>query len=320
MKVLIVASNKGGKFAPFVEEQILALESENIETISYAHTAHGILKYILEIRRLRHIIFKKKPDILHAHFGLTGLISTLAVIGLNIPVVVTYHGCDINDNKVRPFSQLAMRLATWNIFVSYRQMINAFGSEQKSKRNNNWCIMPCGINISTFDNTCVDAEWFEQKYNAKPCVLFAGSFMSEVKNPLLAKQAIILYNQNHPEQTVELLELRGYTRNEVATLMNKCHALLLTSIREGSPQVVKEAMACGCPIVSVDVGDVAERLDGVEGCKVIASREPKDIVEALESVIAFGRTKGREKLLNDGLDNMQIAEKLVEIYTKVINK
>lgn len=320
IKILIVASDKGGKFSPFVEEQIVVLQNYSLHVERYAHTAHGIPQYLKEVGRLRQTIKTTKPDIVHAHFGLSGLVATLAALGLNIPVVVTYHGCDINDTKIRPFSQLAMRLAAWNIFVSHRQMINAFGTERKSKRSNKWCIMPCGINIHTFDNTCVDTEWFRQKYNTKKCVLFAGSFMSEVKNPELAKEAIKLYNNNHPQQPAELLELRGYTRNEVAILMSKCQALLLTSIREGSPQVVKEAMACGCPIVSVDVGDVAERLDGVEGCKVVASRDPKDLAKALEYAITHGRTQGRDKLLADGLDNAQIAQKLIDIYTKLIKK
>jgi glycosyltransferase involved in cell wall biosynthesis len=102
--------------------------------------------------------------------------------------------------------------------------------------------------------------------------------------------------------------------------MYKCDTLLLTSIREGSPQVIKEAMACGCPIVSVDVGDVAERLTGLDGCYIATSRTPEELAKLLEKSICFGRTKGREQLLNAGFDNAQIAEKLISIYTKVIKK
>ena len=79
-------------------------------------------------------------------------------------------------------------------------------------------------------------------------------------------------------------------------------------------------MACGCPIVSVDVGDVAERLTQMEGGYVFPSRNPQDIAKALEVSIGFGRTQGREKLLADGLDNAQVSKKLLEIYTKIIKK
>ena len=93
----------------------------------------------------------------------------------------------------------------------------------------------------------------------------------------------------------------------------------MTSKTEGSPQVVKEAMACGCPIVSVDVGDVAERTSGVEGCYVVSTREPKDIAEALRKALAFnGRTNGRERIMEMGLSNEQVAKRLESIYENVL--
>ena len=319
-KLLIIAADKGGKFSPFVEEQITILQENDVQIIRYAHRAHGMLNYLKEIWHIRKAIRKECPNVIHAHFGLTGLAATLSAIGLRIPVVITYHGCDINDTKIRPFSLFAMRLAHWNIFVSHKQMINAFGTENKSKKNNKWCILPCGVNINTFDLSSVKEQWFDENFQPKTYVLFAGSFESTVKNSTLAKKTIEVYNKNHTDAPLELLELRGYTRDEVVTLMYKCRSLLLTSIREGSPQVVKEAMACGCPIVSVDVGDVRERLTGLDGCYVATSRTPEELAQLLEKSVSFGRTKGREQLLDAGLDNAQVAEKLMSIYTKLINK
>lgn len=320
MKILIVASDKQGRFAPFIEEQISALQACNAEIIRYAVTGKGIIGYLRELPQLKRMIRQEKPDVMHAHFGLCGLLATLASIGLHTPVVVTYHGCDINAKKNRPFSKIAMHLSAWNLFVSHRQMLNAFGSEKQANEDTNWSILPCGIDIHLFDSENCCEQWFENRFTSKNYVLFAGSFADFVKDPALAKQAVDIYNATHPDQPIELLELRGYSRDEVVTLMHKCKALLLTSIREGSPQVVKEAMACGCPIVSVDVGDVAERLDQMEGGYVIPTRDPHEIAKALEDSIDFGRTKGREKLLSDGLDNFQIAKKIIEIYKKIILK
>lgn len=320
MKILVIASDKGGKFAPFIEEQITALQACNVEIIRYGVTGKGISGYLRELPHLKRMIRIEKPDVLHAHFGLCGLLATLASIGLHTPVVVTYHGCDINAKKNRPFSQITMRLSAWNIFVSHRQMLNAFNTEKRANKRNNWSIIPCGIDTHLFDSENYCEQWFDDKFTNKNYVLFAGSFDSFVKGPELAKQAVDIYNTNHLDQSIELLELRGYSREEVVTLMHKCKTLLLTSIREGSPQVVKEAMACGCPIVSVDVGDVAERLDQMEGGYVVSTRNPHEIAEALEHAIHFGRTQGREKLLEDGLDNAQVAKKLIDIYTKIIRK
>lgn len=320
MKILIVASDKNGHFAPFIEEQISALQACNAEIIRYAVTGKGISGYLHELPQLKRMIRQDKPDVIHAHFGLCGLLATLASIGMHTPVVVTYHGCDINAKKNRPFSQMAMRLSAWNIFVSHRQMLNAFSTEKRAHKHTNWSIIPCGIDTYLFDSENCCEQWFDDRFTNKNYVLFAGSYTEPVKCAALAKQTIEVYNQNHPDSPIEMIELRGYTRDEVVTLMHKCKTLLLTSIREGSPQVVKEAMACGCPIVSVDVGDVAERLDQMEGGYVIPTRDPHEIAKALEDSIDFGRTKGREKLLADGLDNFQISKKLIDIYTKIVRK
>ena len=317
MKVLFVAAKKNtGRFSPFVEEQKEALLHEGVEVIDFAHMAHGIVNYMKWVPKVRKAIMESKPDVVHAHFGLTGLLAGLAAIGTGVPVIVTYHGCDINDKKLRPFSRMAMRLAAWNLFVSKRQMANAYGSEARAAKAKKGCLMPCGINTKLFDTEQVDGEWFESKFGNGEKVLFASDFGQEVKDPALAKA--VIEDLKLKIADLELVELKGYTREQVVTLMYKCKALLLTSIREGSPQVVKEAMACDCPIVSVDVGDVAERVDGLEGCNVVKSRDPKELAEALEKAIAFGRTKGRERLLADGLDNEQVAHKLIEIYKKVL--
>lgn len=317
MKILFVAAKKNnGCFSPFVEEQKEALLHAGVEVVDYAHTAHGIVNYIKWVPKLHKAIKEIKPDVVHAHYGLTGLLAGLAAIGIEVPVVVTYHGCDINDKKLRPFSRMAMRLAAWNIFVSKRQMINAYGSEERAAKAKKGSIIPCGVNTNLFDAGQIDEIWYESKFGNGEKVLFASDFGQEVKDPALAKA--VIEDLKLKIADLELVELKGYTREQVATLMYKCKALLLTSIREGSPQVVKEAMACDCPIVSVDVGDVSERIDGLDGCFVVKSREPKELAEVLEKAIAFGRTKGREQLLADGLDNEQVAHKLIEIYKQVL--
>ena len=320
MKILVIASDKSGHFAPFVEEQISALQTCGLEILRYSITGKGIFGYLKELPKLKKSIRKHKPDVLHAHFGLAGLLATLAVIGVHLPVVVTYHGCDINAKINRPFSRIAMRLSTWNIFVSNRQLLIAYGTEQKTKKSTNWSVIPCGIDTGTFNPAHVNDCWYDSKFISKSYVLFAGRYSDVVKNAALAQEVIHIYNDTHLDYPMEMIELYGYSRNEVVTLMSRCNALLLTSIREGSPQVIKEALACGCPIVSVDVGDVSERVSGVVGCWVATSRDPKELAELLESALFFGRTAGREKLLSDGMDNLQIAEKLISIYRKVTIK
>ena len=344
MKILIVASDKNRHFAPFIEEQMSALQACGVEIIRYGVTRKGIAGYLRELPALRRLIRAERPDIIHAHYGLCGLLANLQRL---VPVVTTYHGSDINVPSILRFSKIAMRLSAYNIFVSKRNIDLAIGrrGEEAKRRLGKYSLLPCGINLpkpwSEMHSQQVEQltlnQWVQNVLNTDAKhVLFAGAFDNAVKDPDLAKSVIAFYNEamgnrqwaidldanrqspmaNRP---IELLELKGYNRDQVNALMYNCDALLMTSKTEGSPQVVKEAMACGCPIVSVDVGDVAERTSGVEGCYVVPTREPKDIAEALQKAIAFGeRTNGREKIVEQGLCNEQVAEQLLCIYKQLL--
>ena len=102
--------------------------------------------------------------------------------------------------------------------------------------------------------------------------------------------------------------------------MHAVDVALMTSHTEGSPQFVKEVMACGCPLVSVDVGDVKEVTAGVEGCYIV-SREAEEIAEKLQIALNFkGRTHGRERIVELGLENRKVAETILTIYNNVIAK
>ena len=305
MKVLIVASFNKGSFAPFIVEQAEALKQLGCEVDYYGLQGKGIKGYVQNLPLLRQRIKAFQPDVIHAHYGLSGLFANLQ---RRIPVVTTYHGTDINDNKAFRFSKMAMQLSAWNIFVS-RKTLKIAAPKKK------YTLLPCGIDLSELQLTGIMGARQQMKLNHdKKYVLFAGAFDNVVKNAALAKEAVALLDEE-----VELLELKGYSREEVTLLMCAADAFLMTSFTEGSPQVIKEAMACGCPIVSVEVGDVKERTDGVEGCFVAKSRGVKELAELLQKAIGFqGKTEGREKIIKDGLDNRQVAEKLMELYNGVL--
>lgn len=308
MKVLTVCSYKEllpGHLAPFVKEQVEALRNLGVECDFFLVKGKGLLGYLKQLKPLKDKVFGFQPDVIHAHFGLCGLLANLQ---RKVPVITTYHGSDINDKKAFPFSKMAMRLSAWNIFVSRKTL-------EIAKPKQNHSLLPCGIDLSELQLTPKSEARERMKLDLdKRYVLFAGAFDNQVKNAPLAKKAVELLNCS----TVELLELKGYSREEVTLLMCAADAFLMTSLTEGSPQVVKEALACGCPIVSVDVGDVKERVEAVEGCYVAKTRQPEELAELLKRALAFeGRTKGREKIISDGLDNRQVAKKLMGVYEKL---
>ena len=337
MKILIIASDKGGRFAPFIEEQIAALQARGVQIIRYGVTGHGIMGYLRELPALRRLIRTERPDIVHAHYGLSGLLANLQRL---VPVVTTYHGSDINLPHILRLSKIAMRLSAHNIFVSKRNIAIAIRrkGEEAMRLSGKYALLPCGVNIpkpwNEMKNQRVEQltlnQWVQEKLQPNVMhVLFAGAFDNAVKDPELAFATIQACNTAIGENTnsqspiahrpIKLIELKGYTRDQVNALMYNCDALLLTSKTEGSPQVIKEAMACGCPIVSVDVGDVAERVSGVESCYVVRTREPKDIAEALQKALAYeGKTNGRARIQEMGLSNEQVAERLMAIYQSLV--
>ena len=305
MRILIVASKNSGKLSPFVLEQANALQQKGIEVDYFGIVGKGIKGYLQAFVPLCKKIKEFQPDLIHAHYGLSGLLANLQ---RKVPVVTTYHGSDINVVEVRRFSKMAMRLSAWNVFVSQRNV-------ELAKIHEKYSLLPCGIDVDNFVlQNKLDARdalgWdADGKY-----VLFAGAYDNAVKNAPLAQAAVQLLSDVH------LVELKGYSRQEVATLFYAADALLLTSFTEGSPQVVKEAMACNCPVVTVDVGDVKERLERVYPSAVV-ERNPQTISDTLKSILEQGkRSNGREELLQQRLDNQNVAMKLISIYKRVINE
>ena len=308
MRVLIVASYNKSRFAPFIVEQTEALMKQQCEIAWFGLQGKGLMGYLKNLSALKEKIREFHPDVVHAHYGLSGLLANLQ---RRVPVVTTYHGSDINDKKVLLFSKIAMRLSAWNIYVSNKTLKIA---NPKKK----YTLLPCGIDLTDLQLT--ERREAKRQINLsenKKYILFAGAFDNAVKNAPLARETVALIR----EDNVELLELKGYSREEVTLLMCASDALLMTSLTEGSPQVIKEAMACGCPVVSVDVGDVKERMIGVDGCYIAHTREPKEIANLLNKALSFDkRTRGREKVLADGLDNGLIAERLVNMYNRISKK
>lgn len=299
MMVLFVVSGNG-KVSAFIPDQEEALKRQGVVIDYFLVKGKGVGGYLKNLNALKKKIRAFRADVIHAHYGLSGLLSSLQ---RTIPVVVTFHGSDINQKKVRFFSKMCSAIASKSIFVS--------PDLAKKLNETDPIIIPCGVDLSVFDVFDRSAMREHFKMKNKKYILFSSHFTNAVKNYTLAEQAIKLLEDND----VELIELKGYNRDEVAKLMNAVDACLLTSISEGSPQFVKEAMSCNCPVVSTDVGDVRELFGELPGYYLVEST-PHDVAKGLKDAITFGRTKGRERMRD--YSNELVAERVIAVYKSAL--
>jgi teichuronic acid biosynthesis glycosyltransferase TuaC len=307
MRVIVVCSYRSfspysNYIAPFIWEQVTELKKIGCDVSFVLAKGGGWLAYWNCLKNLLIEIKKDDSHIVHAHGGICGLISNFQ---RKVPVVTTYHGSDINNIFLYLFSAVSIKYSAYNIFVSKKLF-------EKAKPTDQFEVIPCGIDTSIFYP--LDKYYCREKMGLdrnKIYILFSKAFFVKVKNYPLAKEAVSKLGN------AELIELHGYNREEVNLLMNAVDVALLTSFSEGSPQFIKEAMACNCPIVSVDTGDVASVIEGTDGC-YLSTYDVDVLVSKLRSAIEYGsRTNGRARIMR--FDNSNAAKSIYSIYNKVLS-
>lgn len=312
MKILIVCSGTQGILSPFVKDQMDSLAKLGIELKLFQINKKGVVGYISHLRPLKKIIKKYNPDIVHAHYGLSGLLANLQ---RRVPVVTTFHGSDIHIPWVLFLSKIVMLLSKYNIFVSSKLALRA-------KTHKKYSIIPCGVNIDTFQ--VLDKIESKKKLGLlteKNYVLFSSGFSNIIKNyPLAVKAIDLLLLQGF---NIELIEFKGYDRKTSNTLMNAVDCVLVTSFSESGPLVIKEAMAVNNCAVSVDVGDVQEITKNLNGY-FPTSFNPESVADGIKKAITFSqqnkKTDGRNRIIQLELDSASIAHKIINVYQKVKGK
>jgi glycosyltransferase involved in cell wall biosynthesis len=263
-------------------------------------------------RRLRHGSY----DLVHAQFGQSGLTA----LPKRVPLVVTFRGDDlegiIGENGryipagwlLRSLSRTVARRADAAIVVSAHM-------KQHLPRSVAAHVLPSGIDLDLFQPEPQDQARSRLGLpHDRRLVAFVGNPDLARKRYPLAQQAVEIVNRSIPTQ---LLVGWGKPHHEIVALLNACDALVFTSMQEGSPNAVKEALACNLPVVSVAVGDVPLRLNGVKGCELCSDDRAETIAAALERVLRRGgRSEGRAAV--EDLNEQALTERLIGIYRSVL--
>jgi len=312
MKILVVCSgNSEFGISPFIKDQSDSLRKKGIKIDYFLIKGKGLFGYLKNIAPLRKYIKKNKFDIIHSHYSLTSFITTFAGAKDQITSLM---GSDVNSG----FFQRSLI----KIFNKFFWKVCIVKSEDMKKKIgiNNALIIPNGVNIDKFKPINKKKACEKVKFDPdKRYILFAADPLRTEKNFQLADKAYKLLSDNN----VNLQVVSGVTQDLVPYYLNAADVLILTSNYEGSPNIIKEAMACNCPIVSTDVGDVKWVIGETEGC-FITSFSPEDVSKKIKSALEFsgknGRTNGRKRLIDLQLNSESVAIKLVNIYKNLLNR
>jgi teichuronic acid biosynthesis glycosyltransferase TuaC len=309
MKVLFICSgNKLGRPNNIVFNQADSLRKEGIDVSFYTIIGKGFWGYFKHIFLLRRLLKTNAYDLLHAHYSFSAFTAALT---RKRPLIVSLMGSDAYISGLFRIVSYYFYRNAWDITI-------VKSSEMQSLLNfKNAYIIPNGVDLSLFSTS--EKGTARRKLglpqNEKIIVFIANPSRYE-KNFPLAEESVQLLNRSD----VKLIAVHGISNSTIHDYMNAADVLLLTSKWEGSPNVVKEAMACNLPIVSTDVGDVRYNISDIKGC-YISKSEPENICLKLKNALEFeGRTNGREKLISMGLDSVTVAKKIKKIYEDLLEK
>lgn len=287
-----------------------SLKKEGIKIEYFTIQGKGLIGYLRSVKKMKGVLKKDTYDLVHSHYSLSSFAASLAGAKSQ---VVSLMGSDVNAGFV---FKLLIRL--FNSFFWAKCIVK---SEDMKKKVGipDANVIPNGVDMDRFrplsETDCREKLGWEKR---KKHILFPADPDRREKNSALAEKSIEMLRADFE---IELHYLTGIDHAETPHFFNAADLVLMTSLWEGSPNVIKEAMACNCPIVSTDVGDVRWVIGDTTGC-FFTSFDYREIVEKIQASLKFaerrGKTSGRERIMELDLDAGSVAEKIIGVYKKVI--
>ena len=319
--VLIVSNHWGAKkLSPsagiFVDRQLTSLEKVGVGIstfdIGVSHSPVQIIRKWLELRRL---VQKLNPDLIHGRYGtIVGLVSAFA----GRPTVITFCGGDLLVGASIPLVRQYVGFLLSNLAALRAKRLICVSEELRQAlwwRKSQGVVIPDGVDLALFSPGSQEVARKQLGWELnQPIVILNVRNDPQAKGRDLAMAAMQVVRSRIPEAKLRLIE--NVEPNRMPLYYRAADALLCLSLSEGSPNVVKEALACNLPVVSTPVGDVRERLAGVQPSTVVP-RDAKAIGEALARILLERkRCNGRERVASLSLEN--IAQRIVDEYRNAL--
>jgi glycosyltransferase involved in cell wall biosynthesis len=302
-----------------VARQIESIRSLGIEVDVLEIDGPRAIKYLHAVGHLRERALS--ADLIHAHYGYCGWVSRLQK---QKPLVVSFMGSDLlgvanSAGRIKGSSRVVVgidrQLARFAdaVIVKSRQMARVLDPIAAH-------IIPNGVDLDLFkpiDRAEAQSRlgWDDRKLR----VVFPGNPALPNKGFPLAQAAVGVASAAL-DAPVEIVPLSGIAPQQVPLYLSACEAMLLTSYTEGSPNAVKEAMACDLPVAAVSVGDVAELFSEVASC-VVCARDAQVLGSELARLMrSSDESDGREMIKAQGLDLATVAQRVATVYEEVLRR
>lgn len=311
MRVMIVTNMyptvEMPSFATFVHDQVEALRREGVEIeVFFFNGRKSKWNYLWAFPRFWWRLLRNRYDLIHAHYVLAGVVARAQ---WSHRLVLTHHGGEALG--MPPWQGPICRLLS----PLCDEVIHVTEEIRRAVRDDDGWVIPCGVDIDHFAPVPqAQARECLALPADQPLILFAGEYRRPEKRFDLVEAAMARVRQTMPE--AELILLTGRPHETVPAYMSACDVLVLASDFEGSPMVVKEAMAVNLPVVSVRVGDVPELIGSTPGC-FLAERDADDIAAKLVATLRERRrTDGRARIAH--LRHDRTAQRVLEVYRRAI--
>lgn len=319
MRVLMLTSvwptPERPELAPFVVRQVNFLRKEGISVDVFSVEGHKRLdNYLRAWEKVRRLLSRRAWDLVHAQWAQ----SALTCLPAGLPLVVTFRGSDALGipGRRRTLPGWVLQRVGWVVARIASEAIVVAERMVDLLPRRKYHVIPSGIDLDLFQPRPREEACARLGLNpARRHILFAAAPGNPVKRYSLARAA---FDSLDSRYRAELVVASGVHPDVMPFYMNACDVLLLTSQQEGSPNVVKEALACNLPVVSTDVGDVAERIRNVDGCEICDS-QPQALASSLARVLDAGkRVSGRNAVRQ--LDESLLTRKVIGVYERALRR
>lgn len=316
MKVLFVHSgNFKYGIESFIKSQGESLIAKGIELDYYPVIGKGLKGYYSNIKKIKKI--SNNYNIIHAHYGLIGLLCVLALT--KKPIVLSIMGSDIYGS----YNVKGKRIRKSYPIMLLTQIALIFSKRIIAKSNNILKYIPYkdktevianGVNFSVFRP--MDMSLCRKELGIvlqKKVILYLGNPDDPRKNYELVKQAV----KGIKNDNFLLINPYPIKHRDFVKYLNASNIFILSSYNEGSPNVIKEAMACNIPIISTDVGDVKELINETKGCYIV-DFSVNDMRQKVQFTLSNEgkRTTGRKDIIH--LDSIVVAQNIINIYNSIV--